>query len=150
VNREDDEDMTAAAPAPDTPADHPSPIGPLSQLIQDALDNGRSLRDLGKAATDPVTGESISWQYFQKLIKNPPASAPNVVTVRAIAAALGKSERRVKEAAADQWLDYQATELRGYGNTARIIMGHLGAMSEQDQKRWLAMIEADERARREE
>lgn len=141
--------MTAAAPVPDSGTAEPSPAGPLSQLIQAALDAGRSLRDLGKAATDPETGENISWQYFQKLVKNPPASAPDPKQMRAIAAALGKSELRIKEAVAEQWLDYRATELAGYGGPVRIILGHLGAMSEQDQKRWLAMIEADERARRE-
>lgn len=142
--------MTAAAPAPGSRDAQPSPARPLSLLVQEALDTGKSLRDLGKAAIDPETGDSISWQYFQKLLKNPPASAPNVTAIRAIAAALGKSERRIKEAAAEQWLDYRATELAGYGGTARIILSHVGAMSEKEQKRWLAMIEADERARREE
>ncbi|MGW5197300.1 hypothetical protein [Streptomyces spiralis] len=142
--------MTAAAPAPDSGTDEPSPMGPLSQLIQAELDKGKSLRELGKAAVDPNTGEKISWQYFQKLVKTPPASAPSPVQMRAIAAALGKSENRIKEAVAEQWLDYRATELAGYGGTVRIILGHLGAMTEQERKRWLAMIEADERARREE
>lgn len=141
--------MTAAAPAPDSSAAEPSPIGPLSQLIQDALDGGKSLRDLGKAAIDPKTGTKISWQYFQKLVRNPPAAAPNPTQIGAIAAALGKSELRIKEAAAEQWLDYRATELAGYGGTARIILGHVGAMTEQERRRWLAMIEADERSRRE-
>lgn len=142
--------MTAAAPAPESGAAQPSPTGSLSQLIQAALDDGKSLRELGKAAIDPETGEKISWQYFQKLVKHPPASAPNTVQMRAIAAALGKSETRIKEAVAEQWLDYRATELVGYGGTVRVILGHLGGMSEHEQKRWLAMIEADERARREE
>ncbi|MFF4791923.1 hypothetical protein ACFY2M_19640 [Streptomyces sp. NPDC001276] len=141
--------MTAAAPAPDLGTAAPSPTGPLSQLIQAALDDGKSLRDLGKVAIDPKSGTKISWQYFQKLVKNPPASAPSPVQIGAIAAALGKPERRIKEAVAEQWLDYRATELAGYGGTVRIILGHLGAMSEQEQRRWLAMIEADERARRE-
>lgn len=150
MNREDDHDVTAAATAPDAGTDAPTPAGALSQLIQEALDGGKTLRQLGKLAVDPSTGEKISWQYFQKLVKNPPASAPNPLQMRAIAAALGKSERRIKAAVADQWLDYQATELAGYGKPVRIILGHLGAMSEQEQRRWLAMIEADERARREE
>lgn len=142
--------MTAAAPAPGPRAARPAKTAPLSDLIQAALDGGMSLRDLGKAAVDPETREAVSWQYFQKLLKNPPASAPNLVALRAIAAALGKSEQRVVAAAAEQWLDYRATELAGYGGTARIILGHLGGMPEQEQKRWLAMIEADERVRREE
>lgn len=142
--------MTAAAPAPDSSAAQPSPAGALSQLIQEVLDTGKSLRDLGKAAIDPTTGTKISWQYFQKLVKNPPAAAPNPIQIGAISAALGKSQERIKAAVAEQWLDYRATELVGYGGTVRIILGHLGGMSEQEQRRWLAMIEADERARREE
>ena len=142
--------MTPAAPTPEPGADQPSPTGALSQLIQAALDGGKSLRELGKLAIDPETGEAISWQYFQKLVKNPPASAPSPKQMRALAAALGKTEKRIKEAVAEQWLDYRATELSGYGGTVRIILGHLGAMSEQEQRRWLAMIEADDRARREE
>lgn len=142
--------MTAAANAQDMSAATPSPGGPLSQLIQEALDEGKSLRELGKLAIDPETGEKISWQYFQKLVKTPPASAPNPVQMRAIAAALGKSLRRVQEATAEQWLDYRATELAGYGGTVRIILGHLGGMSEKDQRRWLALIEADEKIRRDE
>jgi len=141
--------MTAAAPAPDPGTLQPSPTGALSQLIREALAQGKSLRDLGKVAIDPKTGTKISWQYFQKLVKNPPASAPSPVQIGAIAAALGKTEDRIKAAAAEQWLDYRATELVGYGGTVRIILGHLGGMSEAEQRRWLAMIEADERARRE-
>lgn len=150
MNREDDEDMTAPAVDPETGTAEPSPTGALSQLIQEALDKGKSLRELGKVAIDPKTQTKISWQYFQKLVKNPPAAAPNPIQIGAIAAALGKSEDRVKAAVAEQWLDYRATELAGYGGAVRIILGHLGGMPEQEQRRWLAMIEADERARREE
>lgn len=142
--------MTPAATAPETGTADPSSAGALSQLIQEALDKGKSLRELGKVAIDPTTKTKISWQYFQKLVKNPPAAAPNPIQIGAIAAAIGKSEDRVKAAVAEQWLDYRATELAGYGNTTRVILGHLGGMPEQEQKRWLAMIEADERARREE
>lgn len=142
--------MTAAAPDQETGTAAPSPAGALSQLIQESLDKGKSLRELGKVAIDPKTKRKLSWQYFQKLVKNPPAAAPNPVQIGAIAAALGKSEDRVKAAVAEQWLDYRATELVGYGGPVRIILGHLGGMSELQQKRWLAMIEADEKIKREE
>lgn len=122
----------------------------LTRLIKEGVDEFGSYRRLAARAIDPETGESISWQYMQKLVTNPPAAAPNPKQMRALAAGLGKSERRIKEAVADQWLEYQATELAGYGDSVRIIVGHLGAMSEQERKRWLAMIEADERAKREE
>ncbi|WPO70263.1 hypothetical protein [Streptomyces sp. KN37] len=142
--------MTATAVDREPGTAEPSPARALSDLIQEALDGGKTLRQLGKAAIDPETGERISWQYFQKLVKNPPASAPSPLQMRAIAAAIGKSERRVKEAAAEQWLEYRATELSGYGEPVRVIVAHLGDMTEQEQRRWLAMIEADEKARREE
>jgi hypothetical protein len=69
--------------------------------------------------------------------------------MRAIAAALRVSERRVQAAAAEQWLGYVATELAGYNDDVRIIVSHLGNMPEPELRRWRAMIEADERARHE-
>lgn len=141
--------MTAPATAPEPDAADPSRMGALSQLVQDALDNGLSLRRLGELAVDHETGERISWQYFQKLVKNPPASAPNPSQMRAIASALGKSERRIKEAVAKQWLQYEATELAGYDAEVRIIVGHLAGKTPEELRRWRYMIEAEERARRE-
>ncbi|MFK4869044.1 hypothetical protein ACI3K4_27900 [Streptomyces sp. CSMPJR101] len=142
--------MTAAAPTSDanSPA-HASPLGALSQLVQDALDSGISLRRLGDRAVDPDTGEKISWQYFQKLVKTPPASPPDPVQMRALAAALNRPYRRIQEAAAQQWLQYEATELSGYDEEVRIIVGHLAGKSKAELLRWRMMIEADERAQRE-
>jgi hypothetical protein len=123
-------------------------LGALSQLVQDALDKGTSLRRLGERAIDPDTGEAISWQYFQKLIKNPPASPPDPKQMRALATALDKPYRRIQEAAAKQWLQYEATELAGYDAEVRIIVGHLAGKSKAELLRWRMMIEADERAQR--
>lgn len=141
--------MTAPATAPDPGAADTSPAGALSQLVQAALDGGQSLRRLGELAIDRETGERVSWQYFQKLVKNPPASAPNPSQMRALASALGKPERRIKEAVAKQWLLYEATELSGYDEEVRIIVGHLAGKSKAELMRWRYMIEAEERARRE-
>lgn len=126
-----------------------SPLGALSQLVQDALDAGTSLRRLGERAIDPETGEAISWQYFQKLLKTPPASAPDPKQMRALAAALDKPYRRIQEAAAKQWLQYEATELAGYDSEIRIIVGHLAGKSKAELLQWRMMIEAAERAQRE-
>lgn len=146
VTRED-EDMSAPAT---TPQQGPvQPGGALSRLIEEALDTGLSYQRLADKAVDRKTGETVSKPYLQKLVKNPPASAPNPVQMRAIAAALGASERRVKAAVAEQWLEYEATELAGYDEEVRIIVGHLAGKSPQELRRWRAMIEADERARRE-
>jgi protein-disulfide isomerase-like protein with CxxC motif len=104
---------------------------------------------MSERAIDPDTGTKLSKPYLQRLVGNPPANAPSETQMRAIAAALRVSDRRVKAAAADQWLGYVATELAGYNDEVRIIVGHLAGMSEPELRRWRAMIEADERARRE-
>jgi hypothetical protein len=70
--------------------------------------------------------------------------------MRALAAALGKPYRRIQEAAAKQWLQYEATELAGYDADVRIIVGHLAGQSKAEVRQWLAMIEAAERVKREE
>ncbi|MDX3713451.1 hypothetical protein PV733_31810 [Streptomyces europaeiscabiei] len=141
--------MTAAATAPDTGTEEPRSRGALSQLIQDANDRGLSYAKMSELAIDTKTGTKLSKPYLQRLVTNPPANAPSETQMRAIAAALRVSERRVKAAAADQWLGYVATELAGYNDEVRIIVGHLAGMPEPELRRWRAMIEADERARRE-
>ncbi|MET8113717.1 XRE family transcriptional regulator [Streptomyces prasinus] len=142
--------MAAPAFTPDGGSEAPtSPLGALSQLVQDHLDTGISLRRLGERATDPETGESISWQYFQKLVKNPPASPPDPAQMRALAAALGKPYRRIQEAAAKQWLQFEASELAGYDEDVRIIVAHLAGKTASDKRRWRRMIEAEEQAIRE-
>ncbi len=142
--------MTAAATAPDQGAAQPNPpAGALSKLIQDANDRGLSYAKMSARAVDIETGTKLSKPYLQRLVGNPPTSAPSVAQMRALAAALQVSERRVKAAAAEQWLEYEATELAGYNDEVRIIVGHLAGMSESELHRWRAMIEADERARRE-
>jgi hypothetical protein len=141
--------MTAAATTPDDGAVEPGSIGALGQLIREGLGELGSYRRIASRAVDPESGEQVSWQYLQKIVENPPASAPSPERMRAIAAGLGKSERRIKEAVAKQWLEYEATELSGYGDEVRIIVGHLAGMSPFELRRWRAMIEADERARRE-
>jgi len=141
--------MTAPATAPDPGAAESTAAGALSQLIQEALDKGDSYQRLADRAIDPETGETVSKPYLQRVVKNPPANPPTPAMMRAIAAALGKPFRRIQEATAQQWLKYEATELAGYGNTVRIIVGHLAGMPESEKRKWQAMIEAAERAERE-
>jgi hypothetical protein len=141
--------MTAPATVPESGMDEPSPRGALSQLIQDANDRGLSYQKMSDRAVDPEGGARLSKPYLQRLVENPPVKAPSAAQLRAVAAALRVSERRVKRAAAEQWLEYESTELAGYNDDVRIIVGHLAGMSEPELRRWRAMIEADERARRE-
>lgn len=140
--------MTVSATAPDQGAAEASPMGALSRLIQEANDAGLSYGDMASRAA--VAGTALVKQYFQKLVKTPPANPPNPAQLAAIATALRVSERRVAEAAAEQWLGYKATELAGYDEEVRIIVGHLAGKSKAELRRWRAMIEADERAQREE
>ncbi|WHM30298.1 hypothetical protein OH540_09705 [Streptomyces sp. BPPL-273] len=140
--------MTAAATAPDTGTEAPSSRGALSKLIQDANDRGLSYAKMAGRASDPETGLKLSKPYLARLVTNPGANPPSPAQLRAIAAAIQTTERRVKAAAAEQWLEYEATELAGYGDNVRIIVGHLAGMPESELRRWRAMIEADERARR--
>jgi hypothetical protein len=148
VTREE-EDMTAAATAPDAGTEAPSSRGALSKLIQDANDRGLSYSKMAEKAVDTASGTRLSKPYLQRLVNNPPANSPNPKQLAAISNAIGVSLRRLKAAAADQWLEYEATELAGYNDDVRIIVSHLGNMSEPDLRRWRAMIEADERARSE-
>jgi len=143
--------MTVPAAAPGQgAADEPKSIGALSKLIQEANDSGLSYQDMANRAVDPESGTRYYKQSLQKLVKNPPANPPTPAQMRALAAATGRSLRAIKEAAAEQWLQYEATELAGYDAEVRIIVGHLAGMSQAELRRWRAMIEADERARREE
>lgn len=142
--------MTAAATAPGTGADAPGESrGALSRLIQDANDRGLSYSKMSERAVDPGSGMKLSKPYLQRLVTNPPANPPSPQQLKALAIALRASERRVKAAAAEQWLEYEATELAGYNDEVRIIVGHLAGMPEAELRRWRAMIEADEQARRE-
>jgi transcriptional regulator with XRE-family HTH domain len=141
--------MTATAAGQETGTEEPGSLGALSQLIQDANDRGLSYQKMSERAVDPESGAKLSKPYLQRLVSNPPASSPSTKQLKALAIALQVSERRVKAAAAAQWLEYEATELAGYNDEVRIIVGHLAGMPESELRRWRAMIEADERARRE-
>jgi hypothetical protein len=148
VTREE-EDMTAPATAPDPGAADVSPIGALSRLIQDAIDRGDSYGRMAARAKDPKTGETVSKAYLNDIVIKPPANPPSTEKLGAIAVALGKPLDRVKAAAAKQWLDYEASELAGYDEEVRIIVGHLAGKPHGEAKRWRMMMEAYERAQRE-
>ncbi|MER6350562.1 hypothetical protein ABT186_01595 [Streptomyces sp. NPDC001634] len=141
--------MTATAPDRATGTDEPSPRGALSQLIQDANDRGLSYAKMSERAVHRESGTKLSKPYLQRLVANPPANSPSPLQLKALAIALNVSERRVKAAAAAQWLEYEATELAGYNDDVRIIVSHLAGMPESELRRWRRMIELDEQARRE-
>lgn len=142
--------MTVPAAAADLrTAGDAGAVGALSRLILNALDEGLSYQQLADRAVDAKSGATLSKQYLQKLARTPPASPPSPAQLRALAVALRKSERRVKEAAAEQWLEYEALELSGYDEDVRIIVGHLAGKSKAEVRQWRAMMEAAEQAKRE-
>lgn len=140
--------MTAAATAPDQGKAEPTPAGALSQLVQQANDSGITYQEMADRGVDP-DGKKLPKQWYQKLVKTPPVNAPSPDQMHAIAAAIGKPFRRVQEAVAQQWLLYEATELAGYDEEVRIIVGHLAGKSKAELMKWRYMIEAEERAKRE-
>lgn len=147
VTREEDE-MTAAATAPDQGTAGTTPMGALSRLIQDANVSGITYQEMADRGIDP-DGNRLPRQWYQKIVKTPPVNPPSVAQMHAIANAIGKPFRRVQEATAEQWLMYEATELAGYDEEVRIIVGHLAGKTKAELMRWRYMIEAEERARRE-
>jgi hypothetical protein len=140
--------MTAAATAPDQGAAEPTPAGALSRLVQEANDSGITYQEMADRGAEP-DGKRLPKQWYQKLVKTPPVNAPSYEQIHAIATAIRKPIRTVQEAVAEQWLLYEATELAGYDEEVRIIVGHLAGKSKAELLRWRMMIEADERARRE-
>lgn len=138
--------MTAAAPTENGAAE--STLGALSQLIQDANDSGITYQEMADRGIDP-TGHKLPKQWYQKLVRTPPVSAPSTGQMYAIAEAIRQPYRRIQAATARQWLQFEATELSGYDEDVRIIVAHLAGQSPADKRRWRRMIEADEQARRE-
>jgi hypothetical protein len=139
--------MKAAATAPDQGAAAPTPAGALSQLIREVNESGVTYQEMADRGVTP-DGSKLPKQWYQKLVKTPPVNPPSVDQMRAIASATSVPFRRIQEAAAAQWLMYEATELAGYGDTVRIIVSHLVGMPDSEKRKWQAMIEAAERARR--
>lgn len=117
----------------------------LSRMVREANERGLSYQDM--ADRSQRAGHPVSKPYFQKLATNLVVQAPNPERLRGIAAAIDAPIRMVKKAAAAQYLQYDSTELSGYGDDVRVIVAHLGDMDGPDQRKWRAMIEAAERAR---
>ncbi|MFG2328312.1 hypothetical protein ACGFMM_01665 [Streptomyces sp. NPDC048604] len=122
----------------------------LSQLVRTVNDDGRGVSYQDMADRAATAGFPLSKPYFQKMATNAVPTAPTPDRLRALAAALQKPLAVVQRAAAIQYLDYQATELAGYDDDIRVIVAHLAGMERSERRRWQAMIEADERAKRDE
>ena len=76
----------------------------LRELIQEALDDGLTLRELADKATDPRTGETVGKDTINKIVLGRINRMPTEDHLRAIAAALRITYERVRRAAIAQWL----------------------------------------------
>lgn len=148
--------MEAQAPDLDRSSDTPAPLpdavvrdmdrDALSQLVRQVNDSGVSFGKMAERAER--AGRSVSKPYFQKMATNSVASAPNPHQLEGLAAGLARPLAVVQRAAAIQYLAYEATELSGYDDETRIIVAHLAGMDDSEKRRWRAMIEADEKVKR--
>lgn len=120
----------------------------LSRMVREANDDGRGVSYQAMADRADTAGFPVSKPYFQKMATNAVTQAPTPDRLRGIAAGLQKPLPVVQRAAAIQYLDYKATELAGYDEETRVIVAHLSGMEKSERRRWQAMIEADERAKR--
>jgi hypothetical protein len=118
----------------------------LSQLVRAENDSGISYQDMADRASK--AGYPVSKPYLQKLATNQVLTAPTPERLAGIAAGLKLPLRIIQEAAAVQYLQYETRELAGYGDELKVIVAHLAGMPEADVHRWRALIEADEKARR--
>ncbi|PWG08750.1 hypothetical protein DF268_35855 [Streptomyces sp. V2] len=117
----------------------------LSRMVRDANAAGASFATMEKRARD--AGYPLSRSQFNKFALNTVKSAPDEAEIMAIAAGIEKPQRLVTRAAARQYLNFESTELSGFSDEIRVIVAHLAGMQPEDQRRWRAMIEADERSR---
>lgn len=140
--------MTAAASAARDSETGAPAMGALSRLVHEVNRSGVTYQEMADRGIDPDGGK-LPKQWYQKLVKTPPVNPPSVPQLRALHLALGVPLRRIQEAAAEQWLQYEATELAGYDEEVRIIVGHLAGRPKAELLQWRMMIEAAERARRE-
>lgn len=118
----------------------------LSQIVREVNESGVSYQDMADRAER--AGFPGSKPYFQKLGTNQAKTAPKAEMLKGIAAGLDRPLRVIQEAAAVQYLQYETRELAGYGDDVKVIVAYLAGKSEAEVHRWRALIEADERARR--
>ncbi|MGW0821776.1 hypothetical protein [Streptomyces sp. NPDC002845] len=117
----------------------------LSRLVREVNDTGVSYAAMEKRARK--AGYQLSRSQFNKMAARTVTNPPGEKYLLALAAGLQKPYRIVARAAARQYMNFDSTELSGYGDDVRVIVAHLAGMETDDQRRWRAMIEADERAK---
>lgn len=105
----------------------------LSRLVLDALaEPGATYVRLSSRSIDPQSGIRLSGSYLHGLGQNKVVRAPEISALRALAAGLNLPLSVVQQAAAAQYLRYEAEEFVGYGDDVRIIVARLAGMTEDE------------------
>lgn len=128
-------------------ATYPAKPGPLSVLVQAALEEGTSTRALAARTFDETTGkETLNKDFWWKMAKGLIPKAPAIAELQAMARSLRSPLRIVQEAAARQYLEWEALELSGYDDDMRHIIVRAAAMTPRERRRLRAVLEAADRA----
>jgi transcriptional regulator with XRE-family HTH domain len=77
-------------------------------LIEYMERTGRTVRELSRAAVDPVSGVRPSHGWIQDIVNNEKDSPPDLRRLRGLAAAMGVPVDRLARLAAAQWLEVDA------------------------------------------
>ncbi|MBB4922136.1 hypothetical protein [Kitasatospora kifunensis] len=101
-----------------------------------------SYMDMQRKSVGSGGERGMSKPWFQKLAQGLVLSAPKPAELEAVARALGKPIRLIKEAAASQWLEWESFELSGYDDDMRHIIVRAAAMAPRERRRLRAMIDA--------
>lgn len=80
----------------------------LRDMVKDALDRGQTYTQLAERATDPQTGQKASIALLNDIGRDKVGRMPYDYHLRAIAVALRKPYKDVRQAAINQWLPAEA------------------------------------------
>jgi hypothetical protein len=127
----------------------PTRPGRLSDMVLAAQRDGLSYARMAAASVGPAGERGMSKAWFQRLATGGLLTAPQPEELEAIARAIRKPIRLVKEAAASQWLEWESIELSGYDDDMRHIIIRAAGMDPRERKRLRAMLDAAEAVDRE-
>ena len=117
----------------------------LSRFVREWLkDNDMTERGLAKRARDPDTGMHLQHGWINSLVGGTISRAPELWRLRALAAAMGVSARRLAELAAAQWLGVDVAELHNgqASEDAEVIVVSVPPdLTDEERKLFLRMAE---------
>lgn len=116
--------------------------GRLSDMVLAAQQAGVSYAQMGRRSIGPSGEKGMSKAWLQRLARGGHLKAPAPEELEAVARAIGRPVRLVKEAAASQWLEWESYELSGYDDDMRHIIIMAAGMEPRERKRLRAMLDA--------